>query len=357
MDKRITFLRSPMPNLVSMPPEPLLLAAQSALPKGLGLAWEIVPGSSDSGESRDRLAIRWEDREKIFQIVVRRIHRAEDLGRIKASHPAAEDVLLLTPYLTENLARKCVELGIPFLDGAGNAFLTGPGLRILHVGERPKPDLAATLVPRPFRPYSSKGLQVIFTLLSAPALTNATYRELAKAAGVARGTVGMVLKDLLEAGLVADLPGGRVIIHFQRLLEAWVANYPQKLRPHLGSMKFRMAIHQDWRSVDFATLGALVSGEAGGDRLTAQLQPMGARIYTREPFGKIATALRLRPDPEGTIELLERFWDFPNPKDIPPGVAPPLLVYGDLIASGEPRNLDIARMIHETYLNPPGTRA
>jgi len=341
-----------MPNRASIPPEPLLLAAQAALPKGLGLAWEIMAGSPG-----DRLAIRWEDREKIFQIVAQRVHRAEDLGRIKASRPPAEDFLLLTPYLTEHLARKCVDLGIPFLDGAGNAYLTGPGLRILQVGEHPKPDLMTARVPRPFRPYSSKGLQVIFTLLSAPALTNAPYRELAKAAGVARGTVGIVLKDLLAAGLVADLPEGRVLIHFQRLVEAWVANYPQKLQPHLGLRKFRMAIPQDWRSVDFASLGALLSGEAGGDRLTANLQPLGARIYTREPFGKIAAALRLRPDPEGTIELLERFWDFPNPKDIPPGVAPPLLVYTDLIASGAPRNLDIARMIHETYLNPPGTGA
>ena len=341
-----------MPNLESIPPEPLLLAAQAALPKGLGLAWEIMPGSSG-----DRLAIRWEDREKIFPIVARRVHRAEDLGRIKASRPPADDFLLLTPYLTEHLARKCVELGLPFLDGAGNAYLTAPGLRILQVGGHPKPDLLTARIPRPFRPYSSKGLQVIFTLLSAPALTNAPYRELAKAAGVARGTVGMVLKDLLEAGLVADLPKGRVIIHFQRLVEAWVANYPQKLQPHLGPIKFQMASRQDWRSVDFASLGALVSGEIGRDRLTAHLQPMGARIYNREPFGKIAAALRLRPDPEGTIELLERFWDFPNPRDIPPGVAPPLLVYTDLIASGAPRNLDIARMIHETYLNPPGTDA
>lgn len=343
-----------MPNFRSTPAEPLLQTAQAALPKGLGLAWELVPGSVAAGEPGDRLAIRWEDRTKTFELVVRRIHRAEDLGRIKASRPAAEDFLLLTPYLTVSLARKCVELGIPFLDGAGNAYLTGPGLSILHVGEHPKPDLMAAGVPRPFRPYSSKGLQVIFTLLSAPTLIDATYRDLAKAGGVARGTVGLVLNDLLEAGLLADLPGGRVIIHFQRLLEAWVANYPQKLRPHLGPMKFRMAIPQDWGSVDFTSLNALVSGEAGGDRLTGNLQPMGARIYTREPFGKIAAALRLRPDPAGTIELLERFWDFPNPKGIPPGVAPPLLVYSDLIASGDPRNLDIARVVHETYLNPPG---
>jgi hypothetical protein len=196
---------------------------------------------------------------------------------------------------------------------------------------------------------------VVFTLLAAPALANATYRDLAKAAGVARGTVGLVLNDLLEAELLANLPEGRLIIHFQRLLEGWVANYPRKLRPHLGPMKFRMAIPQDWSSVDFASLGALVSGEVGGDRLTANLQPMGAKIYTREPFGKIAAALRLRPDPTGNIELLERFWEFPNPTKIPPGVAPPLVVYADLIASGEPRNIDIARMIHEEYLNPPGT--
>lgn len=342
-----------MPNLLPLPPEPLLQAAQSALPKGLGLAWKLIPGTTTSGAPEARLAIRWEDREKIFHMVVRRIHRSEDLARLKASRPSAEDFLLLTPYLTEHLARQCVELGIPFLDGAGNAYLTGPGLRILHIGEHAKPDLLAG-VPRPFRPYNSKGLQVIFTLLAAPALTSATYRDLAKAAGVARGTVGLVLNDLLEAGLVANLPGGRLIIHFQRLLEGWVANYSQKLRPHLGAMKFRMAIPQDWGSVDFAGLGTQVSGEVGGDRLTANLQPMGAKIYTREPFGKVAAALRLRPDPTGNIELMERFWEFSNPTEIPPGVAPPLLVYADLIASGEPRSLDIARLIHEKYLNPPG---
>jgi len=344
-----------MPNFVPLPPEPLLQAARLAFPKSLGLSWEIIPGPTSSGGPEARLAIRWEDREKIFQLVVRRIHRSEDLARVKASRPSAQDFLLLTPYLTEHLARQCVELGIPFLDGAGNAYLTGPGLRILHIGEHPKPDLLAASVPRPFRPYNSKGLQVIFTLLAAPALTGATYRDLAMAAGVARGTVGLVLNDLLDAGLVANLPGGRLIIHFERLLEGWVANYPRKLRPHLGPMKFRMAIPQDWGSVDFAGLGILVSGEVGGDRLTANLQPMGAKIYTREPFGKIAAALRLRPDPTGNIELLERFWEFPNPTEIPPGVAPPLLVYADLIASGEPRSLDIARMIHEKYLNPPGT--
>ena len=344
-----------MPNPVPISPEPLLQAAQSALPKGLGLAWEILPGPASLGAPEARLAIRWEDREKTFQLVVRRIHRAEDLARLKANRPVAEDFLLLTPYLTEHLARTSVELGIPFLDGVGNAFLTGPGLRVLHIGEHAKTGLYDPGVPRPFRPYNSKGLQVIFTLLAAPALIQANYRDLAKAAGVARGTVGLVLADLLEAGLLANLPKGRVIIHFQRLLDAWVANYPQKLRPHLGPSKFRTAMAQDWNSVDFAKFGAQVSGEVGGDRLTGNLQPMGATIYTREPFGKIAAALRLRPDPQGTFELVERFWDFPNPTEIPPGVAPPLLVYTDLIASGEPRNLDIARMIHEEYLNPPGT--
>jgi hypothetical protein len=249
-----------------------------------------------------------------------------------------------------------VELGIPFLDGAGNAYLSGPGLRILRTGGHAKPEAHFPGVPRPFRPYNNKGLQVLFTLLAAPALAQANYRDLSKAAGVARGTVGLVLSDLLEAGFVANLPQGRVILHFQRLLEAWVAIYPQKLRSGLGPVRFRATLPQDWSSVDFAGLGVKVSGEVGGDRLTAHLQPMGATLYTREPFGKIAAALRLRPDPQGNIEMLERFWDFPNPTGVPPGVAPPLLVYADLIATGEPRNLDIARMVYEKYLNPPGTR-
>jgi hypothetical protein len=62
---------------------------------------------------------------------------------------------------------------------------------------------------------------------------------------------------------------------------------------------------------------------------------------------------RLRPDPEGPIQILEKFWQFApvTTSETPPGVAPPLLVYADLLASRDPRNAEVAQMIKEKYLD------
>jgi hypothetical protein len=343
-----------MPPFDPLPLQPLLDAAILALPEGLGITIERACAQGE-GEPRPKVILNWDDRQKTFLPFAQRIHRVEDLGRLRAKFPPTDAPLLITPYLTETLARRCVALEIPFLDGAGNAFLFGPGLRVLQVGNRPKPGLGAPPPVRPFKPYNRKGLQVLFTLLAAPGLIDGNYRELAKAAGVATGTVGLVMADLLEAGMITRTPTGRTILHFERLVDAWVANYPHKLRPHLQPTRFRAIAHHDWRALDLTGRDAQWGGEVAGDRLTGALQPARATIYTGQPVAAIAAALRLRPDPQGEVEILRRFWYFLNPPAIPPEVVPPLLAYADLVATGDPRNLDIGRIIYERYLHPPGT--
>ncbi len=53
-------------------------------------------------------------------------------------------------------------------------------------------------------------------------------------------------------------------------------------------------------------------------------------------------------DERGAVEILEAFW---KPlEDEEPQTAPPLLVYADLMATGDPRNLEAARLVRERYL-------
>jgi len=58
---------------------------------------------------------------------------------------------------------------------------------------------------------------------------------------------------------------------------------------------------------------------------------------------------RLRPDPEGQIEILEKFWNLPSDPESP-AIAPAILVYADLMATLEPRNSEAARMVWETRI-------
>jgi hypothetical protein len=58
---------------------------------------------------------------------------------------------------------------------------------------------------------------------------------------------------------------------------------------------------------------------------------------------------RLRKDPDGDIEILKTFWDVQselNQADI----VNPILVYADLIASGDPRNIETAQILYEREL-------
>jgi hypothetical protein len=59
---------------------------------------------------------------------------------------------------------------------------------------------------------------------------------------------------------------------------------------------------------------------------------------------------RLRADPEGNIEILDMFWDFPTEPTMP-DVVPPILVYADLVLTLDPRNMEVARLIREKYID------
>ena len=66
--------------------------------------------------------------------------------------------------------------------------------------------------------------------------------------------------------------------------------------------------------------------------------------------GKLVAAHRFRADPEGDIEILDQFWHLPI--NLERGdIVSPLLVYADLIATLDPRNLDAAKLVREKYID------
>ena len=83
--------------------------------------------------------------------------------------------------------------------------------------------------------------------------------------------------------------------------------------------------------------------------MTHYLKPEVTTIYTRRPNNDLILDLKLRQDKTGDIELRERFWDFQNIEP-DPTVVPLLLVYADLMATGDPRNIETAKMIYDEYL-------
>ena len=110
--------------------------------------------------------------------------------------------ILVTHYVTPNQSDKLKKLNVPFFDTAGNAFLTDETLFVFVSGRRPEHEKPKEKLNRAFQP---SGLRTVFALLCNPGLELQGYREIAAAAAVSRGTIGLVMKDLQKEGYLIDM--------------------------------------------------------------------------------------------------------------------------------------------------------
>ena len=266
-----------------------------------------------------------------------------DLGR-GLPHP----LLVAAPYVDPVAAERARELGLAFVDTAGNAHLRGPGLFVFITGRRPPGKPRPVRAPRALTPA---GLKVVFALLLRPQLANARLREIAAETGVALGTVAAVMEDLAARGHVT-LQGGdeRHLLEARRLAEEWTLLYPVRLRPKLVRGRFAAPDAAWWEKARIAPGRGVFGGEVAADRLTGQLKPARVTLYVWGAPDDVILANRLWPDERGAVEVLEAFWRPIEDGAAAPQTAPPLLVYADLVATGDPRNLEVARLVRERYL-------
>jgi hypothetical protein len=266
--------------------------------------------------------------------------------------------MLITEYVNPNIAERLREMGIAFLDLAGNAYLNEKPILIYIKGNpaKVKPDKAKNF--RPTRAFQAAGLKVLFGLLLKPELLQQTYRDIAKATNVALGTVGLVLTDLRDHGYLYEGRGNeRKLIQKAKIIEQWVTAYPDKLRPKLRLGKYQTTNPRWWHNVDIETYNAQWGGEIAAAILTKYLVPENAVIYADNLPAKLIVENKLTREVEGNVEILERFWN-PDLFDgdqvhdkIPQVMVPPLLIYADLMATADDRNIETAKMIRTDFLD------
>lgn len=346
-------------NLNNEQDQAILQRALDALYRVTGFAGLIVEGQPMTGKgvhADTRIEIKANGERHDYVAEVKRIDRFVMLAEFKNRFGQYTDQLLLVaPRITIEIADKCLELDLQFLDTLGNAYLRKPGMFVLVKGQRP-------IGGQDFQPAWEAGkragtptnLRVIFALLCKPELLNAPYRDINQVAGVALGTVGWVFTDMNNRGYTTGGKGERVLLERQRLELEWVINYPIKLRTKLNPRRFRAPTDNWWKEVDVTQYGAQWGAEVAAEKLTGYLRPHAFILYFHKEQGqknltKMVAEHKLQADLQGDIEILDAFWDFEDEKPLPKTV-PPLLVYADLLASLDPRNLEAAKLIHEQYI-------
>jgi hypothetical protein len=300
---------------------------------------------ANGGYAQAWIVFQMEGKKVRYMADVKRGLRPATLGAvIQQLQRLGEKPLLIADYVTPQLADALRNHGVEFIDIAGNAYINHPPMLVFVKGERPIK--LATLQPTG-RAFQASGLQVIFALLCNPGQVDRPYREIAQLAGVAHGTVGWVMAELPKLGFVAEVGQRRRLLQPERLLQQWVEAYARTLRPKLVLGRYKTETLDWWKTIDPTKYGLKMGGEGAAARITHYLRPGTLTFFGQKTDPRFLLDQRLKTDPTGEVEILRRFWQFEN---VEPALAPTLLVYADLLAIGDARCLETAKLLYDQIL-------
>ena len=272
-------------------------------------------------------------------------------------HPIGQLWVVLTPYVSEEAGRELRRQGLCYADAAGNAWLHHPDAELYILVEGlprpPKATPATSTSAAAGRAYRKSGLRVLFHLLNEPDLVRQPYRTISERTATPMATVGLIIIDLLQQGYVVG-EETRQLRRRDELIRRWVEGFGDTLRPHLPTLRYRRVDAQQatsgWQHLPLGTDTCWGGEPAANLWLDGYLLPEFFTLYSTATRAALMRQLRLVPDPLGNVEVRPPF-DQRLTHTIPTSSSvPPLLVYADLLLSGDARNREVADKLYARYL-------
>ena len=268
--------------------------------------------------------------------------------------------MLVADYVDPMMADRLRGLEIPYIDTVGNAYINEKPFYVLVKRSRAQANAERNTqgllkTRQQGRAFNPTGLKVVYAIMKNENLLNAAYREIAEKVDVALGTVGWVINDLKQGKFLIEIPPKkRRLKNKKQLLDKWVDAYLGKLRPKLFVGTFSAENDDWWQNPDYGVeeYGAWWGGEVAAAKLTHYLKPEEVTVYLPKEGGEeLFIDYRFRKDPEGNIHVYRVFWDENlNYQNDHAKIVDPLIVYADLLGTGDVRNIETARKIYDKEL-------
>jgi len=285
------------------------------------------------------------------------------IGQIQGERKAAKygsknvrngETLLLAPYLAAPTAKSFIDAGISFADAVGNIHLSlGDEYNWTVIGERksPKPPESERLTPA--------AVQLLFQFATNAESASWTVRDLAAAVGLSKSKVAELRLQFAHEGIFAARGGEKSPAVTRDLTgehrDRLISGYSQILRPKLLSGRFRY----EEPSVD--QFVARLSREAAKQKIPYALTGGPAADAMQHLYrgaevpvfldAKWQRSLRLLPDRNGPVMLFKPFGNLVYWREFEGKmVAPPWLVYAELLTGNDPRAREAAEEFRQEYL-------
>ncbi len=317
--------------------------AQLKLHTGINADWNYRPTDIDGDAN-----LFIEGYQFHMNIEVKRELRLYQLDKLLNQAQQYQPFMVIAEHIFPTIKERLRAEKIAYLDAAGNIFINSNGIYLWI--DRHKSPPKTKIAPN--RAFTKAGLKTVFCLLANPHAINMTYRQLAENADVALGNIQNVFEGLKESGYILQKnKKDRLLLNKKQLLRRWIDGYNETLKPalHIGNYKFwdKDKIN-NWRQLPIPQhANAVWGGEGAAEEMTAYLKSAQLTLYT-ENKNALLSAWALIPDINGSVHLYEKFWQDSRPTV--ERLAPPILVYADLILSNDPRCIETAEIIYNKYL-------
>lgn len=257
-------------------------------------------------------------------------------------------IIVIADFISKDATMVLKGRNFNYIDTSGNTYINHKDLAIFIEGQK----TIKKERTNQSRAFQEAGLRVLFYLLTKPENLQQPYRKIAEKVNVSLGSVSQVMAELEDLNYLLKTEGKRTLKNRKKLLEHWIAEFNVVLRPRILRKRMRFldkSYQNTWRNINLDSKQGTIlwGGEPGAAILTNNLRPEQFTIFTDLELATVARELQMVPSADGEVEILQKFW---SNDDDDKTVAPPLLIYADLINSGFSRNVEIAIQILENEL-------
>lgn len=273
--------------------------------------------------------------------------RSHQIARIVEQAKSTEHYILIAHRLSPAIKMELREKEISYLESNGNIYFKQGGFLIHENTAKP----VASVREKQNRAFSKTGLKVIFLFLLDENLINRPYRDIAANADVGLGNINYVITGLREGGYLLKIDQGKYQINNKNeLLQKWVSAYGERLKPKLQMGSFRFLNEEDfsnWQKLKLDSPETVWGGEPAGALLTKYLRPQQLTIYTSGTKTELMRKYRLIPDENGNVKVFRKFWRYDETNY---SIAPPVLVYADLLNTNDSRCREAGEIIYNEII-------
>ena len=277
---------------------------------------------------------------------VKKTLRNHQIYQIKKIANSNKPFLLIAEHIFPKIKEELRQNEIAYIETNGNIYLKVPGIYLWVDNNKPVQQEKESVN----RAFTKTGLKVIFHFLLNDEIVNHTYRDIAQMAEIGLGNVNNVMNGLKQAGFLLKMNKNEYrLVNKKELLEKWMVAYAEKLQPalHIGNFRFLKEEDQkNWKHLPIEVGKTWWGGEPAADLMTNYLRPEILTLYTEENRNELIKHYRLIPDEKGKVKVYKKFWNYYNAKD---NTVDPILVYTDLMNTGDGRCMETAKKIFDEY--------